>query len=77
MLNYHRERFRKLTFRALALRQKFIFQLGTLSPHGINERLNSFDKTKLSSSIQFHTRESEIVSRLVTLSTLRRMSKVT
>ena len=27
MLNYHRERFRKLTFRALALRQSFLCSL--------------------------------------------------
>ena len=41
MLNCHRERLRKLTFRALALRQSEIF-------HGGNSTfINSFDKTKL------------------------------
>ena len=54
MLNYHRERFRKLTFRALALRQSEGNEGLTLETsaflifHGGNSTfINSFDKTKL------------------------------
>ena len=53
MLNYHRERFRKLTFRALALRLRSDEGLtletsAFLIFHGGNSTfINSFDKTKL------------------------------